>query len=90
MKWKYEGDYMTKMTKRECEVEIKRLKNSVEFFKEMWIKERAKDIIRRYSTPAEGSLNPTTESYLPTKGGWRSLTKKRSVQLRQRTNRIRN
>lgn len=72
---------MTKMTKRECEVEIKRLKNSVKFFKEMWIKERAKDIIRRYSTPAKGPLNPTTETNIPTIKSWRCLTTKEAIKV---------
>jgi hypothetical protein len=72
---------MVKMTKRELEVEIKRLKNSIKFFKEMWIEERAKDIRRHYSTPAEGLFDPTTQPGLPTKGGWRSLTKNEALKV---------
>jgi hypothetical protein len=73
---------MVKMTKRELETEIFRLKNSVKFFKEMWIKERAKEIKRRYSTPAGGPFNPTTETHLPSPtGNWRCLTKKEAIKV---------
>ena len=72
---------MVKMTNKKLEVKIKRQKNTIKFFKEMWIKERAKDIRRRYSTPAKGPFDPTTQPSLPIKGGWRSLTKKEATKV---------
>jgi hypothetical protein len=72
---------MTEMTKRKLKTEIIRRKNSIKFFKEMWIEERAKDIRRRYSTPAKGPFDPTTQPSLPIKGGWRSLTRKEATKV---------